>query len=585
MISSAPNINRLWANLIVEELIRSGADFFCLSPGSRSTPLVTAVAGHPRARHVVHFDERGAAFCALGFGRATGRPAVCITTSGSAVANTFPAVVEADADGVPMLLLTADRPPELRGAGANQTIDQVKLFGSHARWFVDLPVPDPAIHPAYVLTTVDQAVQRARDAWPGPVHLNCMFREPLAPDPDGLDLSAVSVPISSWGESDAPYTTYGQGWSPPGPQQVDTFCRLIEESQRGLVVVGRIPSWMDSKPILEMATARGWPVLPDVSSQLRGYGASLSLVGFPALVLSDPAARRRLQPDLTLHLGGPVVSKHLVQFLEETKPAAYVMASSVPARIDPAHRVTHRFECDPLALCRETAGRLSAGDAEYLSLWRLADSSAAAALGGILDDNASVTEPGIGRALGRIARGSEGIFLASSLPIRDVDSFGGLGLPPRVGANRGASGIDGTIASAAGFAEGLRAPVVAIVGDLALLHDLNSLPLARDVRHPLCIIVINNDGGGIFSFLPIAEHSQVFEPFFATPHGLSFQQAAALFKLPYAQAATIAELEAEVQMALSRDGGSLVELSIDRRSNVALHRAIERAIAEAAVPD
>jgi len=181
MAIDAPNVQYLWAKLIVEELLRSGAGHFFLAPGSRSTPLALAVARNRRARYHVHFDERGTAFAALGYGRATGKPAVWITTSGTAVANGLPAVVEAATDGVPLILLTADRPPELRETGANQTIDQAKIFGDYVRWQLDLPVPDPAIDPAFVLTTVDQAVYRSLRAPAGPVHLNCMFREPLVP--------------------------------------------------------------------------------------------------------------------------------------------------------------------------------------------------------------------------------------------------------------------------------------------------------------------------------------------------------------------------------------------------------------------
>src|ERR671920_355220 len=261
-----PRANRLWANLIVEELVRCGVDFFCVAPGSRSTPLVAALAANDRARSLVHFDERGTAFAALGYARATGRPAAWITTSGTAVANGLPAVVEASTDGVPMILLTADRPPELRQTGANQTIDQPDIFGDFVRWRFDLPAPDPGMDPAMVLTTVDQAAYRAGRAPHGPVYLNLMFREPFLSDPE--DEHVLSGP-SSWAQSDEPYTRYAATKSAVDWMGIQGLWETLRPVRRGLVVAGRLASRKQGEAVMRLADALGWPLLPDIGSQVR----------------------------------------------------------------------------------------------------------------------------------------------------------------------------------------------------------------------------------------------------------------------------------------------------------------------------
>src|SRR5215210_6586165 len=269
-----PRANRLWAYLIVEELLRCGVDFFCVAPGSRSTPLVAALAANEKARTLVHFDERGTAFAALGYARATGRPAAWITTSGTAVANGLPAVVEASTDGVPMILLTADRPPELRQTGANQTIDQPDIFGDYVRWRFDLPAPDPGIDPAMVLTTVDQAAYRASRAPQGPVHLNLMFREPFLLEGDE---DALSGP-SSWERSDEPYTRYAATKPAVDGMEIHKLWETLRPVRRGLVVAGRLASRKQGEAVLRLAEVLGWPLLPDIGSQVRLGADSQGLV-------------------------------------------------------------------------------------------------------------------------------------------------------------------------------------------------------------------------------------------------------------------------------------------------------------------
>jgi 2-succinyl-5-enolpyruvyl-6-hydroxy-3-cyclohexene-1-carboxylate synthase len=351
---NTPHANRLWATLIVEELLRSGVELFCVAPGSRSTPLVAALAEkNEKTKTLVHFDERGTAFAALGCARATGRPAAWITTSGTAVANGLPAVVEAATDGVPMILLTADRPPELRQTGANQTIDQPDIFREYVRWRFDLPAPDAGMDPAVVLTTVDQAVYRARRAPSGPVHLNLMFREPFIPEPGGQE-QGLPVP-DRWSRDGEPYTHYAATRPSLDPDEVERLWEVLRQVERGLVVAGRLGSRRQGEEVLRLAERLRWPLLPDVGSQIRLGADSDNLVPYYDALLASEPFREVHVPEAVLHFGGRGVSKRLEQFLAESGPDPYVVVRENPFRLDPGHRATHSVEADIVGLCAELA--------------------------------------------------------------------------------------------------------------------------------------------------------------------------------------------------------------------------------------
>ncbi|HSL01727.1 MAG TPA: 2-succinyl-5-enolpyruvyl-6-hydroxy-3-cyclohexene-1-carboxylic-acid synthase [Rubrobacteraceae bacterium] len=572
--------NRLWAGLIVEELVRSGVDFFCVAPGSRSTPLVAALAAHVRAKSLVHFDERGTAFAALGYARATGRPAAWITTSGTAVANGFPAVVEAATDNVPMILLTADRPPELRETGANQTVLQPNIFGGYPRWSFDLPAPDPTVDPAMVLTTVDQAVYRARRAPSGPVHLNLMFREPFLPEPaEELDSDLPD----RWRESAEPYTRYAATEPTVGAAEVDRIWRELRDIERGLVVAGRLRSREQGEAVARLADALGWPLLPDVSSQVRLGARSKGLAPYYDALLAGEPFREAHTPEAVLHVGGRALSKRLEQFIAVSRPNPYVVVRENPSRMDPGHLVTHSLEAGIVRFCgalAEAAGEhRTGGDALWKEDWRGASERVDVALDRVLVGN-ELNEPLVARLISRHLSGGRGLCVASSMPIRDLDTFAAAdGTSAPVAANRGASGIDGTVATAAGFARGLGRPVTLLVGDLALLHDLNSLALLRGL--PVVLVVLNNDGGAIFSFLPVARHGEFFEPYFGTPHGVSFEHAAATFGLRYERPSSATEFMETYRAACNRNGPSLIEVQTDREENVEVHRRLLSEISEA----
>jgi 2-succinyl-5-enolpyruvyl-6-hydroxy-3-cyclohexene-1-carboxylate synthase len=568
------NINQLWASLIVEECLRHGADTFFLAPGARCAPLTLAVARHPDARAVLHFDERGLGFAALGYARATGRPGVVITTSGSAVSNLMPAVVEARMDAQPMLLLTADRPPELRDTGANQAIRQAGHFAGQTVWDVDLPCPCASIPAAFVLGTLDHAMSRARS---GPVQVNCMFREPLAPSPDGLDADAYLAPIPGWLASRAPH-----GAVHCAARRVDELIdceadELLPPGGRVLVIAGGGLNEAEALAVRQYAQARGWPLVTDLCSGLHFGPHSQGTVRHVDALLDARGFPSALRPDAVIQFGPRFLSKRLLEALAKNPPRTWIQVTPREGRFDPAHRVTQRFVADIAHFCRAGGMAVSSG---WLRTWLEADQRAAELFHHSLDEGQTLSEPAVARAVTRLLPNLHGLVAAASMPVRDLNQFAAPNPHViHVAANRGASGIDGTLATAAGFARGLGQGVTVLAGDLATLHDLNSLALVARCNEPIVVVVVNNHGGGIFHFLPQAGMGEkIFEDFFATPHEWDFQHAARQFGLAYARPASLPDFAAAYREALSRRGHTLIEVVTDRRTNVEQHRALAEAL-------
>jgi 2-succinyl-5-enolpyruvyl-6-hydroxy-3-cyclohexene-1-carboxylate synthase len=581
MFDSIPNMNHLWASLLVEELVRGGVCGFCLSPGSRSTPLAVTVAQHPRAKHFVHFDERAMAFHALGMASATGRPAVLISTSGSAAANYWPGVVEASASRAPLIVLTADRPPELLDCGANQAIDQQDLYGRYARWSFSLPCPDASIAPSTVLTTIDQALYRALRAPAGPVHINCMFREPLAPDTqDAPGVQAALASLGAWRDSDSPFTRWGAPVARLSEADQRTIINRISDVERGVLVVGRLRNAAETEAARALARNLCWPVFADVASGLRlGPTESWSVPYHDQLLLSE-RFRSQCAPEFVLHVGGAVTSKRLLEHLGALRPE-YMLVADHPLRQDPVHQITHRFEVDIAEFCTWLAPSVrDRGQRPWGQAFIAASNAAGACIDAWLAEQPALTEILAARAVSRLRPENTVLFLGNSMPVRDMDMYGaadGCGGP--VHANRGASGIDGNVATAAGHANALGRPVIAVLGDLTVLHDLNSLALLRNTTAPVILVVINNNGGGIFSFLPIARREDLFEPFFGTPHGLAFEHAAQLFGLDYAHPETPGAFLDTLRNAIAGTHAIVIEVASDRAANLQAHQALQQRIA------
>ena len=583
MSISVANINSVWGSLIVEELIRCGIDYFCVSPGSRSAPLAMAVASNAKTHSCVHFDERGAAFHALGYSRATRKPAVLICTSGTAVANYLPAVIEASAGLIPLILLTADRPPELHGVGANQTIEQVGLFSSFVRWSFNLPCPDNAISPEMPLTTIDHAVYQATRVPAGPVHLNCMFREPLAPTETGEDLRGYLSSLGGWLDSTKPYTTYERCERTVDTPAIDGISKAIEGVTAGVIILGHLPKASNRMAALALAERLQWPVFADTMSGARLGAAKTEVIPFFNLALTSDHVKQTLRPDTILHIGGRIVSKRLMQWLEECPLKSYVQIIDNPNRIDPIHRVTHRVETDIETFCLALSGRIDKGTRnDYLSLWSRTSDVINDLLQRPISESDVLVEADIARLLSTEISPDTALFLASSMPIRDMDIFAATDGPcVPVAANRGASGIDGTVASAAGYAVGIGRPVTLLIGDLALLHDLNSLAMLPNCAHPVMVVVINNNGGGIFDHLPISQFGELYEKFFVSPHGLKFEFAARQFGLDYSHANTIAELRTQYRHAVAQKRSAVIEAAVNRAENMRFHERLIREIGAA----
>ncbi len=579
MSAATAALNGRWAVLIIEELVRLGVRHVCLAPGSRSTPLTLAAAGHPALACTVHFDERALAFHALGLARGSGATVAVICTSGSAVANLYPAVVEAAMAGVPLLLLTADRPPELRDTGANQTIDQVGLFGSHARFSVDLPVPAEDYPAEALLTTLDRAVYCGRHPLPGPVQINVPFREPLI---------AAGVPTATppplWPTPDKPYTDY----QPPGhalsADALQAFRQALEGVQRGLMVIGRLRDDAERVAAEQLAAWLGWPVCADITSGLRASRVKASWLRHYDLLLAADAEGLET-PDAILHLGGELVSKRLLGRIATWRVPLLRVADD-PRRLDPAHRVTLRLQVSVATLAAALvpvsatdASPRPASPAVKISAWHhrllAADARLGSAVAAALDGPGALDEPAACRLVSRGLPADAVLCLAASMPVRDMDMFAGAdGACVPVYSNRGASGIDGTLATACGVATGSGRRVVLVCGDLAFLHDLNALALLVRQRPAVTVVLLNNDGGGIFSFLPVADIGDPFERCFGTPHGLALAELARGFGLACSAPATRAAFRAALAEALASEASTVIEVRSDRTANLHRHREL-----------
>ena len=562
----AENAGRAFALVVVDELVRHGVQHAVLAPGSRSTPLALAFAEDERIDLHVRIDERSAAFFALGLARETGLPVPILCTSGTATAHFHAAVLEADQSRVPLIVLTADRPPELRGIGANQTIDQTQLYGAAVRWFTDAGVPESRSDAVrYWRSLISRACATALGSSggpSGPVHLNLPLREPLVAADDG-----VGFPYPLDGRAAGqPWTSSARGRS-AAPEELT---ELIARTANGLVVAGDGLTAEDADGLIALAAARGWPVIAEPHSNARRGPNALRSTD--ALLASGFGQRHR--PDLVVVTGRVGLSRQLLGWLAETP---HVVVDRDGAWADPTRTALAVFRADAVALA-EVSGPVA--DESWLGSWTGASAAAAGAIDGILDDNPGLTEPRVARDVASAVPLGSALVVASSMPIRDLDAT----MHPRDGlrvvANRGVSGIDGFVSTALGVATAhATGPTVALGGDLSILHDVNGF-LADD-RPDITFVVINNDGGGIFSLLPQSTlpDSAAFEKLFGTPHGIDFARLADTYRLSYDE---VKDADQLVESVVSPPSGvRLVEVKTDRRDNAALHQQLRTAAQQA----
>lgn len=564
------------ARVLVDELARCGLTEAVLAPGSRSTPLALALAAHPHIRLHVRFDERSASFLAVGLARRTTRPVAVVCTSGTAAANFHPAVLEADQSSVPLLVLTADRPPELRATGANQTVDQLGLYGNAVRWFTEVGAPEAAPGMvAYWRSLAARSWVQAKGSNPGPVHLNLAFRDPLVPTDDGQDEqhpdndgpgADPNHNPTGWPEAMAGRAG-GQPWLLAHDRASPVDPMPLPAVERGIIVCG--DGDYDPQPYLTLARETGWPLLAEPTSNARQEpGLALSSHRY---LLGAAEFTRAHRPDLVVSVGRWGVSRELLAYLREV-PRHVVVGDpgEVRGMADPIRGAT-----DIVAAVAAPAGLDP--DSSWARSWHSADERARSALDATLEASKELSEPRLARDLAAVLPAGALLVAGASMPVRDLDAT----MYPRRGlhllGNRGVSGIDGTVSTAVGAAlahqRGGGGPAAVLLGDLALLHDQNGLVLGATEPVPdLWLVVVNNDGGGIFSELEQSGHPD-FERLFATPHGVSAERVAATAGVEYTRLTHPDDLS-----KVTAGGLRVLELQTSRSASADLREQMRQAV-------
>ncbi len=542
--------NPTWCKLIVDALQTAGVRYFCLAPGSRSSPLALA-AVESSLEILVHFDERGLGFLGLGLAKLRQEPVAILVTSGTAVGNLLPAIMEASYDDLPLIVLSADRPPELRDVGANQTADQVKLFANFTRWQVDLPCGESSL-PRYLVSTIHHAVAIAKRK-KGPVQINCMLREPL------IQGTAEEMTLRG--------CQHDHGVSQLPEDRIEYLANLLETIEKGIVICGQDAPY----EALLLANRLNWPLFADVSSSLRGK-SSQEIRYYESIV-------KTLSPDCpqaVIQFGRRITSKFLLEFCKKSNLSHYIQIDDSFSRFDPHHLVTHRLQVHPIdaitALCTILTQK---EETRWLRKWQDASDQIASKLHEALQT--SYSEPGF--AYGLMKTKIENFFFANSMPIRDAEAFF---FPQkkscRVFVNRGLSGIDGNIATCAGIAYSCESPLVAVLGDMTFLYDLNSLAILQESLLPIFFLIINNQGGGIFSFMPHLTNAPHYDKVIACTHDYQFKAGAEQFHVPYFAATNYAEFISSLQHFENNPTTQIVEVFTDRDENLQWHREIENSL-------
>ncbi len=545
------NTNTLWCSVLAETLVRCGVAQTVFSPGSRSTSLTMALVQNEGIEAIPVLDERSAAFFALGLAKQTGRPVVLVCTSGTAGANYFPAVIEAHESGVPLIVITADRPPEMRDCASGQTIDQQKLFGGFVKFYHELAVPEASAGMLrYLRQTVAHAVERA--AAGGPVHLNAPFRDPLPPI---ADATAKGLADEDW----AAFFAHLDATTPVVKQTV----AWSTQATRGVIVAG---PGTDAESVRTLAKATGWPVLADVLSPVRHQAGEV--VAAYDVILRNAELARALTPEVVLCLGGWPTSKVLRGWLEAGGAEIWLVATSEANR-DALHGRTRviKANTDELIVTAPVV------DTVYARAWRDAEGKAEKALAEGLKAEKALVEPQVTATLAaRLPEGTP-LFVANSMPVRDLEYFwpaNARGV--QVFFSRGANGIDGTLSTALGVAHG-NSPAVLLTGDLALLHDTNGFLSVPQLRGSLTVVLVNNAGGGIFNHLPVAQFDPPFEKYWATPQSVDFAKLCAAYGLEHVAVTDIAQLSA-LAANLPTSGVRVLEVRTERARDAAFRKKL-----------
>ncbi|MBA3823885.1 MAG: 2-succinyl-5-enolpyruvyl-6-hydroxy-3-cyclohexene-1-carboxylic-acid synthase [Ktedonobacterales bacterium] len=570
-----------YVGAFVDELWRAGVTDVVICPGSRSTPLAFAFAARQQDIKVwMHVDERSAAFFALGLAKVKHVPVALVCTSGTAAANFFPAIAEANLTHVPLIVLTADRPPELRDNGAPQTIDQNRLYGTHVKWYSEAPLPDatPAAIRA-IRTLADRAAATARIVPAGPVHLNMPFREPLVPSGEIPTQTPANLPENGLFRGGASMNAYALH---AFPSVSEGIAGLMSDQQCGLIIVGAHNSEELPRQILALAKILDYPILADPLSHLRAWDDEHIITSYDAF-LRDPHVVEAVEPHIILRFGAMPTAKPVLQYLQRYSGCHVIVVNGDGDWNDPTQLAGEMIFAEPTQFCAELFETIRTRKHQsnapeqqntWMACWRAAERVTKAALQSGIDAFNETFEGRVFTELAEILPDRATLFVGNSMPIRDCDTFfwGKPGVT--IVGNRGANGIDGITSSALGVSAARGGNTVLVIGDLSFYHDMNGLLAAKLHDLDLTVVLINNDGGGIFSFLPQADYPEHFEQVFGTPTGLDFRPAVEMYGGRFTRPDNWADFRSALIRGMEEGGLHVVEVATDRARNVAMHREL-----------
>jgi 2-succinyl-5-enolpyruvyl-6-hydroxy-3-cyclohexene-1-carboxylate synthase len=576
-----PNRNLLWAKIVVDELARAGLRAVCIAPGSRSTPLTLAFAEHPGIKDYPHLDERSAAFFALGIALKTDQPVALVCTSGSATVNFYPAIVEAHESQVPLIILTGDRPPELRDSGANQTIDQVKLYGEYALWSVDIALPEADPDPLlirYLRTTAARAYATANGIRKGVVHLNMPFRKPLEPTVVESDKTDALSPRGD----EKPFTRIGHHEAPTIYLDEYQFLgEIVNQYARGIIVCGpRCPGEMIRYAVTELSSKSGYPVLADPLSSVR-FGAivegATDIGGYETFLNSTSLET----PDVVILCGQVPTSKWLNEYLDRAQPQHYIQISESGGWSDDLHRTTDFVPGHVSSTLYAISKDAVRGISGWTEQWRAVESSTWEATTQAINSGDDFDAAFVYDLL-EVLPDNAHLFAGNSLPIRHIDQFGKPSAKNiHVFGNRGASGIDGNTSTALGIASQTDEPLVLLIGDITFYHDMNGLFAVKNLDlSNVTIVLMNNDGGGIFNRLPISGYDPTFTDLFIMPHGLQFEHAAKLYGLDWVSTDNRTDFRRLFGESIGSGVPRIIEVRTDIQHDEERRREVIRAVKE-----
>jgi len=582
------NPTHVYVGAFVDELQRAGVRNVVICPGSRSTPLAMAFAAQPGMRIWMQVDERSAAYFGLGMAKRLCQPVALLCTSGTAAANFMPAVVEAKLTHVPLLVLTADRPHELRDNGAPQSIDQNRLYGTYVKWFVEVALPEATnVALRYIRTIAVRAAASVQANPAGPVHLNFPFREPLTPEPiPGQSLPPVAQrDLVAWqGRPDnAPFVEVREApLDVPAATTMGYLMDMVRGARRGLIIVGPNDDLALVEPIVRLARRLGYPILADPLSQLRcgDHDQVMVLSSYDAFLRIDSFIESA-QPELILRFGAMPTSKPLLLYLKRYASCPLVIIDGHGGWEEPTQLASELFHANPAALCQALLDQREeiqpSVSQAWLTTWQDADKLTRQTLQYAVQDFNELFEGRVFTELAGLLPDGATLYTGNSMPVRDLDTFFWCSEHRiRIMGNRGASGIDGVVSSALGASAGAgpNEPTVLVLGDLSFFHDLNGLLAARLYQLDLIIVLINNDGGGIFSFLPQAAYPEHFEQLYGTPTGLDFRLAVQMYGGQFQREESWEQFRKAVSQGLNTGGLHVIEIPTERTSNVKMHRQL-----------